>query len=133
MYKQSLYKIHTEHLSSKLVKNNNRYKKFEYGYNKDLDCVVISKDGTIGEIYEIQKLSNSFTKTTKKIFSRSEDKKEQYWEQFSLPKEFKNIRSIFDWKQYPDDFKENWFDYIDDEFNRRENGFGLTTKEFQLI
>ena len=50
MYKQNLYKIHTEHLSSKLVKNNNRYKKFEYGYNKDLDPKMPQAYRGIGRI-----------------------------------------------------------------------------------
>ena len=47
MYEQSLYKIHTDHLKEKSVKRNNRYKKYEYGYNEELDCVIISKDGTL--------------------------------------------------------------------------------------
>ena len=56
MYKQNLYKIHTSHLSSKTIKKLNKYKKFPSGYYQDLDCVIISKDGTLGEIYEIQGL-----------------------------------------------------------------------------
>ena len=56
MYQQTLYAIHTDHLNNKDVKNSNKHKKFKYGYNLDLDCVVISKDGTLGEIYEIQGL-----------------------------------------------------------------------------
>ena len=56
MYKQTLYAIHTDHLQKKKVKSNNRYKKFKYGYDADLDCVIISRDGTVGEIYEVQGL-----------------------------------------------------------------------------
>jgi hypothetical protein len=52
MYKQNLYAIHSAHLSTKNVKRNNKLKNYKYGYNDDLDCVVISKDGTIGEIFE---------------------------------------------------------------------------------
>ena len=37
MYKQILYNVSLKHLSSKKVKNNNRYKKYKYGYNEDLD------------------------------------------------------------------------------------------------
>ena len=36
------------------------------------------------------------------------------------PEELKKIKTIFDWEQYPLDFKEKWYDYIDQEFNRRE-------------
>jgi len=127
MYEQNLYKV-VEPLKINTIKRLNKKKAWKYGYNKEHDIVVISKTGQIGEIYEIQNFQIALPKEPKKIFSRSEDKKEQYWEQFNLPKEFKNIRSIFDWKQYPDDFKENWFDYIDDEFNRRENGFWFNNK-----
>jgi len=31
----------------------------------------------------------------------------------NILKELKKIKSIFDWKEYPDDFKEKWYDYID--------------------
>ena len=56
MYKQTLYKIYDDHLVKKSIKNSNKYKKFTTGYNAELDCVIISKDGTLGEIYEIQGL-----------------------------------------------------------------------------
>ena len=40
-----------------------------------------------------------------------------------LPKVLSNIKSVFEWDKYPEDFKEKWYDYIDEEFNRREQGF----------
>ena len=40
-----------------------------------------------------------------------------------MPKAFKKIKTIFDWEEYPIDFKEKWYDYIDNEFTRREEGF----------
>ena len=51
MYEQSLYKI-IEPIRANTIKRLNKGKKWEYGYNKEHDVVVISKDGTIGEIYE---------------------------------------------------------------------------------
>ena len=56
MYEQTLYKILKDHIKPKVLKRMNRYKKWEYGYNKEHDIVIISKDGTIGDIYEIQNL-----------------------------------------------------------------------------
>ena len=67
MYKQTLYKVHKDHLSKKSIKHQNKHKKFNYGYNHELDCVVISKDGTLGEIYEIQNLKVGLPQTPKKI------------------------------------------------------------------
>ena len=62
MYEQALYKILKDHIKPKILKRMNRYKKWEYGYNKEHDIVVISKDGTIGEIYEIQNLKIALPK-----------------------------------------------------------------------
>ena len=43
MYKQNLYNILTDHVKPKILKRNNKYKKWEYGYNEEYDFVVISK------------------------------------------------------------------------------------------
>ena len=55
MYKQDLYRILPNYVKPKVLKRNNRYKKWEYGYNEDHDFIVISKTGMIGEVYEIQR------------------------------------------------------------------------------
>ena len=123
MYKQNLYKIHTEHLLSKLVKNNNRYKKFEYGYNKDLDCVVISKDGTIGEIYEIQGLKIALPSIPKKINGKELKKEDQVFIQTPKPATLKKIKSIYNFKSYNEDIKEKYYEYINKEFDFRSDGY----------
>tara|TARA_Y100000746_G_scaffold230637_1_gene242619 strand:+ start:1187 stop:3397 length:2211 start_codon:yes stop_codon:yes gene_type:complete len=124
MYKQELYKVLKDHIKPKVLKQQNRYNKWQYGYNKEHDIVVISKTGKIGEIYEIQdlKIALPLEENTVKF---SENK----WEYTELPKELKRIKTIFDWEDYPLDFKEKWYDYIDIEFNRRENGFWFYNKD----
>ena len=67
MYKQTLYKILPNYVKSKILKRNNRYKKWEYGYNEDHDFVVISKTGVIGEVYEIQGLKIALPKQPKNV------------------------------------------------------------------
>ena len=52
MYKQTLYKVVTP-IKLNTIARLNKSKKWEYGYNKEHDVVVISKTGQIGEIYEI--------------------------------------------------------------------------------
>jgi len=122
MYQQTLYTILKDYINPKILKKNNRYKKWEYGYNKEYDFVVISKDGTIGQIYEIQGLKVAIPEEHEP-FKRSKDKKEQYWERQEYPKELARIKSVFDWDEYPTDFKEKWFDYIDEEFRKRDEGY----------
>ena len=119
MYKQTLYKILPNYVKSKILKRNNRYKKWEYGYNEDHDFIVISKTGMIGEVYEIQGLKIALPKQPKNVQKFESEK----WEKTLLPKVLGNIKSVFEWDKYPEDFKEKWYDYIDEEFNRREQGF----------
>jgi len=123
MYNQLLYKVLKDHVKPKVIKRLNRYNKWEYGYNEEHDVVVISKDGTIGEIYEIQNLKIALPES-KEVHSFKTDK----WEYTEYPKELKKIKSVFDWKQYPVDFKEKWYNYIDIEFERREKGFWYYNK-----
>jgi hypothetical protein len=42
--------------------------------------------------------------------------------------ELERLKSIFDWRSYPESSKEKWHDYIDEEFRRREEGFWFTNK-----
>jgi hypothetical protein len=88
MYQQTLYTVLKDYINPKILKKNNRYKKWEYGYNKEYDIVIISRDGTIGEIYEIQDLKIAIPADSE-CFKRSEDKKEQYWEKQEYPKAFR--------------------------------------------
>jgi len=123
MYEQSLYKVDDNHIKPQVIKRMNRYKKWEYGYNAEHDIVVISKTGEIGEIYDIQNFKVALPKAAKNIHKRSDKKDEQFWEAKEYPKELSKIKSIFDWETYPSDFKEKWYDYIDQEFNHRDEGF----------
>ncbi len=123
MYKQNLYKILPDHIKPKILKRMNRYKKWEYGYNIDHDMVVISKTGQIGEIYEIQNLKIALPKQ-----NNVHKFKENKWTRFEYPKVLSKIKTVFDWREYPEDFKEKWYDYIDEEFARREEGFWYFNK-----
>ena len=125
MYKQNLYKILQDHVSTKILKRNNKYKKWEYGYNEKHDIIIISKDGTIGDIYEIDNLKIALPSTPDKITNLGNKK----WNRINLPADFKNIKTIFDWEEYPLEFKEQWYDYIDEEFNKREKGFWFANQD----
>ena len=124
MYEQTLYHIVKDVIRPKVLNKLNKFKKWEYGYNKEYDFVVISRTGEIGEIYDIQGLRIALPKEKEtKVF---EGKKWQYSE---YPKELNRIKSVFDWDEYPVEFKEKWYDYIDTEFKRREEGFWFFNKD----
>tara|TARA_E500000318_G_scaffold94386_2_gene93731 strand:- start:6301 stop:8511 length:2211 start_codon:yes stop_codon:yes gene_type:complete len=122
MYQQSLYSVVTP-IKQTTITRLNRGKKWKYGYNKEHDIIVISKTGQIGEIYNIQNLKVALPKTPAKI-----DKSNDKWVVEELPKELKRIQSVFEWRDYPDDFKEKWEQYIDEQFRRREEGHWFNNK-----
>tara|TARA_R110000803_G_scaffold7915_1_gene25444 strand:+ start:1044 stop:3266 length:2223 start_codon:yes stop_codon:yes gene_type:complete len=121
-HKQNLWKEVKDLINPKILKKQNRFKKWEYGYNVEYDFIVISKTGQIGQIIEIQNLRIALP-AANESHKRSKDKVEQFWEREEYPKELSRIKSRFDWDEYPTEFKEKWYDYIDNEFNKREQGF----------
>ena len=128
MYEQSLVKTIQDHIKPKVLKRNNRYNKWRYGYDVEHDIIVISKDGTIGEIVEIQNLKIALPKEPENVFSISKKEEEQKWTKAEYPKALSKIKSVFDWQRYPNSFKEEWYDYIDEEFKRREQGYWFYNK-----
>jgi hypothetical protein len=94
-----------------------------YGYNEQYDVIVISKSGKIGQVVEISGLKIALPPTPDKCFERHASKSEQHWERDELPRELFRIQSIFQWNEKPKEFKDQWVDYIEQEFDRREQGF----------
>ena len=119
----SLCRVITKVIPQSVLSRKNKAKTWAYGYDSKYDIVVISKDGTIGDIYEINHLKIALPATPKKCYSRSNKSLEQYWESFDYPKELSKVKSIFQWNEMPSSFKAKWVDYIESEFDRREGGF----------
>ena len=78
MYEQSLVKVIQDHIKPKVLKRNNRYKKWEYGYDVENDVVVISKDGTIGDVIEIQNLKIALPAIPDNVYATSDKIEDQY-------------------------------------------------------
>ena len=87
------------------------------------NIVIISKDGTLGDIININGLVIGLPKQPNKIYSRSKTKSQQYWERAPLHKSLSKIQSIFQWNEMNSVFKNKWIDYIEKEFDRREEGY----------
>ena len=124
MYNQDLYKV-VNHIKTNTINRLNKSKKWKYGYNKEHDVVVISKTGMIGEIYEIQNLKIALPKQPKKIHKFDNNT----WQPFEYPKQLNRIKTIFDWRDYPQEFKNEYIDYIEGEFTKREQGFWFYNKD----
>tara|TARA_B110000285_G_scaffold181570_1_gene205006 strand:+ start:4046 stop:6313 length:2268 start_codon:yes stop_codon:yes gene_type:complete len=125
----SLYKTIDKYIPPAVLKRKNTAKTWLYGYNEKYDLVIISKTGELGEIISINGLIIGLPKKPSvhpnsklDVYKRSVKKEEQYWEREELPKELTRISSIFQWNEMPDNFKSNWVDYIENEFDKRELG-----------
>ena len=118
----NLYRTLEDFIPKSVLTNKNKGKSWEYGYNSKYDVVIISKDGTLGDVISISGLVIGLPATPKSYWSRSKKKEEQHWERQELPKELSKIKSIFQWNDMPSEFKDRWVDYIEQEFDYRESG-----------
>ena len=119
----SLHKVILKYISNSVIANKNRARSWQYGYNEKYDVVVISRTGQIETVIDINGLKIALPKPPKNIYKRSGKKEEQYWEATPISKELNRVKSIFQWHDAPDAFKSQWVDYIEEEFNRREQGY----------
>ena len=118
----SLCRIVDNHIPAAVISNKNRVRSWLYGYNDQYDVIVISKTGQIGQIVEIAGLIIALPLAPEKCLQRHSTKAEQYWERQELPRELAKIQSIFQWNEKPKEFKDRWVDYIEQEFDYREQG-----------
>ena len=122
MYEQSLYRV-IEPIKINTIKRLNKAKKWKYGYDKDHDVVVISHTGQIGDVYSIQNLKIALPPAPKNL-----EKGNDRWTPHEYPKELAKLKTIFDWKDLPNEFKNKWNAYIDREFTRRDEGYWFYNK-----
>lgn len=120
----NLYQIVSNIIPDKLITRNNNSRSWKYGYDEKYDIVIISKDGTIGEIYEINNLKIALPKAPKEI-SKGINK----WKPEEYPKELSKLKTIFEWNTKDESFKQKWVDYINRQFDYREEGYWFTNND----
>ena len=67
----NLYRKVNNHIPQKRLFTNNKARSWSYGYDKDSDVIVISKDGTVGDVYEINGLYIALPAVPKTVTKRS--------------------------------------------------------------
>lgn len=120
---KALYRKLDGYVSRSVISKKNRNRSWVYGYNQEYDMVVISKDGTVGDIIVIEGLVIALPEAPEKCFERHSSKPQQYWERQEIPSALSKIQSIFHWNEMPSEFKSRWVDYIESQFDYRELGF----------
>ena len=118
-----LYKELPYYIPAQVLKSKNRIKAWTYGYNEEYDMVVISNTGQIGEVVCISGLNVALPLAPEKCTQVHSKKEEQFWERETLPKELDKIQSIFQWNDMPMQFKSKWVNYIEEQFDYREQGY----------
>lgn len=118
-----LYRELTNYIPYNVLAQKNKNKSWEYGYNEKYDVVIISKTGQIGQIINISGLIIALPAVPEECLQRHSKASEQYWERQELPTELFKIQSIFQWNEMPSQFKNKWVDYIEKQFDYREQGF----------
>lgn len=113
-----MYTIDKYCVQPQVVESLSRKKRWQYGYNEKYDMVVISKDGTLGEVYVINGLKIGLPAAPESVEDRG-----NRWNPIEYPKDLSNIKSMFEWNRKENTFKSQWVDFIETEFDRRDNGF----------
>jgi len=118
-----LYEISYDHVSKPTLRRRNHARSWKYGYDEKYDMVVISKTGKIGDVYKIEGLYVALPYHEGNAYKRDSRKEKQYWERKELPKPLEKIKTIFQWNEMPSSFKNQWINYIESEFDKREQGY----------
>lgn len=118
-----MYRVLDGYIPSKIYSTKNKSKGWDYGYNEQHDMVVISRTGQIGEVVMISGLVVALPPVPEYVYSRSNIVSEQYFERERYPSELEKIQTIFQWNERPKEFKDRWIDYIESQFDYRENGY----------
>ena len=116
-----MYTVLTGVVPKNVLTSKNRARSWKYGYEQKYDIIIISKDGTVGDVVSIQGLRIALP-LMKDCFERNSKRDKQYWERQPLPKVLSKMQSIFQWNDMPTEFKNQWVDYIEAEFDRRDIG-----------
>jgi hypothetical protein len=116
-----LYYVDKDHVPTAIKNSKNRHKSWKYGYDKQYDLVIISKDGTLGDVYDINGLKIGLPKKPKDV-----PKGKNKWVATPIPEELKRFKTTLEWKKMPHDFRSKHIDYITEEFDRRKQGYWFT-------
>lgn len=92
----------------------NAKKAWEYGFNEQLDTVIISRDGTLGEIYCVCGLNIGFPQKPEHRQIKNWDKAASYqkWEREAMPAGLNSKTQL----------QSKFEEYIESQFYKRENG-----------
>lgn len=108
------------YVPKRVITNKNNAKSWSYGYDAEHDLIVISKDGTIGSIVKMEGIHIALPSVPhkSKIINHDKPEYDQKWRVNEIP-EGLNSDTQFD---------KEFYDYIQEEWRRREEGVFIYIK-----
>lgn len=103
-----------------VIEQFNKLKRFSYGYNEEYDIVIISKDGTLGEVYDIMgvRIGLPLKPDDKDILNFGKPMLQQRWKRRKMPDGL-NSETMYQ-NQYQE--------FIDAEYKMRDQGIWIYIK-----
>jgi len=85
------------HIPQDIIESGNAKKLWKYGYNPEYDVTIISRDGTIGQIYHLEGQNIALPKKPNDDNIRNSDlrQKDQKWFRYKVPKDLSNFNDIY--------------------------------------
>ena len=125
MQKEGQNKLYSvlENYIPKSLGTKNKAKAWKYGYDEKHDIVVISKSGQIENVIQINGLKNSITKSSSKNIKRDSKKTNSIGKGLNILKNCLELKAYLIGTQHQLLSRIKWVDYIETEFDRREDGF----------
>lgn len=125
-YRRNLHTVEKDYIPQGIIDAENRKKTWKYGFNHGYDMVVISKDGTIGEIVNINGLKIALPSAPKTVWNQNLKHKDQKWKRFDVPEELSDFDKIFsDSENVEEDLiriHKKHIKFIQEDFDKIKNG-----------
>lgn len=125
-YRQNLHKVLENYLDDEVIEKGNLEKSWFYGYHEEHDLVVISKDGTIGQILEINDLKIALPSIPKQVRNSQLKQEFQKWRRYDVPKELSNFDRYFSDESNIESILNTVYrkhkDFIEKDIHRIKNG-----------
>ena len=125
-YRRSLHKVVLNHVPQDVIEKGNIKKSWKYGYNAEYDFVVISKDGTLGEIISIEGLVIGLPSVPNKLRFEELPESDQKWGRYKVPADLMFFDKIYKDEKNTDakygEIVKKHKSFIDSDFKRKFNG-----------
>lgn len=94
-YRRTLHTVVENYIPRDVLESINDSKKWKYGYDKEYDMVIISKDGTVGSVIDINDLLIALPKAPENIRNDRMQPKDQKWNRYKVPDELMNFDKYY--------------------------------------